>query len=1244
MHACLCEKILEYKFGTNFGQIFYDYSGKDMHAINGDYLNPDDYDTKPTDRGAFFSPDSENLITLPPNDIAPTNFILPSSFSIVFWILVGDSHDHSIFNRIMLDNTSYINIKRQALEKKIWINLQYNNISRDSSYSNSNAFPSGRWQLFIFTMNIREANAYINHSLKLKFTIDIDYSEKNLNFKNSLGSKNLNTTSMEGYIWYFAIFDNIETSINFYGENYKPNNCNSEICPSQCDPDFIQDTELLCNLTNFDFNKYGSTQPCSENCKYGCTTSLCLDCTCNSQSCFIRDSEIICLCQKLENKESGDLNFLDDCCFEECSTCYQKLTCLTCKSKNATPLSINGCKCNDGYYRYDNLLLINEDSCRPCHPECQTCFGPSNDECFNCVHANLEGVCVEDCPLGFVKSSKTCKDNKKSSPSIKFTFTNIGDYYLDSQSSLKAYNVTETMPTPTYLRGAYFSGDSALKIQLINQMMLSHIFTFSLWINPYSISAWIFDKYLNTTMQFQLFINDSIPTVQINSNKTYKIQSSTKIKNNYWNHIFISVNHTQMSLIINYKTTDQVLFSKSIFIDSLNSEFFIGCTYSLKNMFIGFIYLIETYTYIPNINLLVIDDCSSCNLCPATKKCIPLCFSYEYWDISSSKCKDCPNACPINCKSADTCNLCADFACIKCSSFDDMSCIECSEGYEVNNTVCEKCDKGEYYENVSKKCEKCPVECLSCKSTRICSECIENSSLSYNKCICNEGYNLTSKCERNIFKASLSITQDNIITLFFSEDLSKTLEFSNLLLSIDEKAYSFQLEKLSSYSYKLTPELPNFLTKNSILKIKFTSNIISISNSLLSSDILSIQLFLTEEIKTKFKEEKIAKEAKSTAKLGITISLSITLGLTFLTFDPSSLFNFLNSAEMFYMTILFQQDINSVLLNFLLSLRTPDLLPSIYDQTVDKSKGAKMPLKLQDFGFESNLCILNAGTHLTAITLILIIFAFVKLFSYFKCLKTIMMKLNEFFRYKVFLRFWLQTYFELLIIGTFGIRYNNWENSIQIIDGTICIIILVISIKAVQFLGFLTFIYVLIKQLSNISDNEIMHLESRFGTFFEEFHLVGNWNRFFYILYIIRRSLLVLTFHFYPDKGLQPIISIVFSLIISFYAIFFKCFKSKAMNYYHFINELILAAFYAVFLIDVLLENNEMSEENVNICIKLAMSAWALNIFFSVITNFNIIFHKIKRYIMKKRTRKVVEEYVTSENNLKSKDKEAKSE
>jgi hypothetical protein len=78
---------LDYEFGTNFGAVFYDYSGNGRMGVNGaSWLTASTSSTAGTytDRGLYLS--NTQYVTLPPNDYVTTGFHLGSTFTVTTWI------------------------------------------------------------------------------------------------------------------------------------------------------------------------------------------------------------------------------------------------------------------------------------------------------------------------------------------------------------------------------------------------------------------------------------------------------------------------------------------------------------------------------------------------------------------------------------------------------------------------------------------------------------------------------------------------------------------------------------------------------------------------------------------------------------------------------------------------------------------------------------------------------------------------------------------------------------------------------------------------------------------------------------------------------------------------------------------------------------------------------------------------------------------------------------------------------
>jgi hypothetical protein len=118
-------QLVHYKFGSNFGQIFFDYSGSGNHGQNGQSIDSDSCDTIPFDRGAYFSAVNNKYILLPPNDIKSTPFYLMSSFSIIIWAyFMQDGHNCYLTYRIAA-NGNYLYIYRMSDFYRFLIDIIY---------------------------------------------------------------------------------------------------------------------------------------------------------------------------------------------------------------------------------------------------------------------------------------------------------------------------------------------------------------------------------------------------------------------------------------------------------------------------------------------------------------------------------------------------------------------------------------------------------------------------------------------------------------------------------------------------------------------------------------------------------------------------------------------------------------------------------------------------------------------------------------------------------------------------------------------------------------------------------------------------------------------------------------------------------------------------------------------------------------------------------------------------------------
>ena len=177
------------------------------------------------------------------------------------------------------------------------------------------------------------------------------------------------------------------------------------------------------------------------------------------------------------------------------------------------------------------------------------------------------------------------------------------------------------------------------------------------------------------------------------------------------------------------------------------------------------------------------------------------------------------------------------------------------------------------------------------------------------------------------------------------------------------------------------------------------------------------------------------------AKTGATAGVSVAVGISFMSFDPTSFFDFMNTAEMFYSVYLFNLEVSPVLGEFLMGLR----IMRFY-RFIDINQGHKLNSKYKKFGYTSSLFLLNTSVHLQTFLIALFLAFLTFLITRLTYLNSKLKFLINIFKYNFFLRFWLQTFFELTTALGVSMRNSRSSNKTEKIDFIICCIILVKSI------------------------------------------------------------------------------------------------------------------------------------------------------------------------------------------------------
>ena len=757
-------------------------------------------------------------------------------------------------------------------------------------------------------------------------------------------------------------------------------------------------------------------------------------------------------------------------CASDCATCNEKSICLTCKYNNTSPLPSGGCSCIGGFY--NTSVIVSSDSCINCNENstssncfcdssCYGCNGKGYYECSSCTTYYLDGMCFDNCPLGYLSNQHACNlIINNTAPVVQFTFGGSGTVFKDGVNNLEAFIVfpnnsrrlTVTYPVTAYLRGIYFPGTGYLKLNQTSQLFGSS-FSISIWINPIQSNSILLSKADFDIFLFNLTINSySLICFEININTTiYSLCSLNAISLNQWNHILATIefsNGTYLFITVNELNSPSKFLSAVPFKDNTTVPLLIGSNLLSINSYVGFIYSIEIFAITPLVNTLVNNSaCNDCSVCLSSLQCIANCDIHSYFSLDTQACVSCSDNCTSTCRNKFNCSMCLDQNCLTCSSYQEKSCTECIAPYVVVDSLCTTCGNGVYYNSNTKSCTACPPLCITCSSQNACGSCIGNSSLDFSisQCQCNLGYSGVNNCTRKFFYVSMAIDQSNNVTLYFTEALQTVLSSATLLLSISGTNLNYQVTLIDVNTYELYIDFSVDISSSSVLLIAFPGDLVSIYNSLLLTPPLTTHVFAdaaaTQQAQKALQSQAAA--AKTLSSTGTQVGGGVSLGASLASFEPSSIFNFLNTAEMFYAVYLFNLDLYPVLSEFLIGMRIQSKFPNIYSYLFNENKGISMETKYEKFGYSTNLILRNVGVQFTMLSLTFIIFLIIQLLNRITWFKNKLQWLTVLFKYGAFLRFWIQTYFEFSVASTLCVKYYNFENFSQLFNFIFCIMMIV---------------------------------------------------------------------------------------------------------------------------------------------------------------------------------------------------------
>ena len=832
-----------------------------------------------------------------------------------------------------------------------------------------------------------------------------------------------------------------------------------------------------------------------------CLTSLQTDCLwpCGFDEYLLGTSCLTCdaSCTGYVCRRASDCSL---CTSTLCTACLDYVTCTDCV-ENA---ELNGqavCECAVGYY-WDSDL----QTCNGCDPLCTRCTGPSVSECwcgenadvegsecicrqgyvmvgtecvvcdyrclecfglefYNCIECSnylIETVCLPLCPVGYMAMGNRCEQENTGSLALRYVLdtplTTVKDQIQGLAAVYGSYSsgdsgLESSKPVPAYERGVYFAGTGSYLTLPFSEkefLLIGIRFFIAIWINPISSnSSILFYENNDSELLFSMSLFDFYVTTMVEIDTQYYDYSSINpLVPQEWNHVLVSLDYSGFSSLtfyINAYQTFSLYLADAPFVDSVNGIMYVGTDQSFLQFFRGFIYSIELYIQFPGLSKLVaVNNCNNCYVCPATGICIPNCNITSFYNDTSLQCIECNVNCVYGCRNQANCTLCVDPYCNSCTNFTTNSCTECISNYQLENNTCIRCDSSTYYDFLHKVCKGCTSPCTECSSAVNCTACQENSNLILNnECECDLGYFLNNSiCSRKTFYGLISISAKNIVTLFFTEDLKSDLEPNSIDVQINRVNQSFTLQKLDNSSYSVLVSFSSSIQSGSKLLIIFSQLIVSISNSILANDILEIELAAT----SLDQEVLVITQVNELAKTVLIACIIAVCGSSVINLNPLTLFHFLNNLEIYVYLTFYYQDLDNSLVTFIKMFNSKSWLPNFFTYVISDKQGEILGANFSNFGDKTNLLLLNSGSIVEIFVLMMVVALIGLCFRGVKIefIKKQAIKLLDNYRFKAFLRFFVQFFLQLSCNSALGIYYSNLANYIQVIDFILCLIVFVL--------------------------------------------------------------------------------------------------------------------------------------------------------------------------------------------------------
>lgn len=477
--------LVNYKFWNDIGQIFQDWSGNGLHAVNGMTLDIERSDGICTDRGVYL--DMASWVSVPPNAILnETVDLYPSAFISLYILPIENG-------RLLYKKFSDLFFLERIT---IFLDSKYSFFSENKGAILTVPVPYKTWTLLQIEISSDSISTFIQGSLL--YTSSFSISNSLLLFASTffLG------LGFQGFLyemWVDSVFSSYILKVNsescisgqcFFGFS---SDCNCDYCIISPSPNCIStvlspyessnqkscllpstpaDTNADCRVcpSNCGLSQCTSNYECHSFCISPCSECLeftyCLQCTsplmvlsqgiCTCPVGFYLDYSECHPCYYLCSHCTGiqkctqckdpnshlfhtDYGYQCTCkfstywnglkcenCAEECLGCKKKAKdCIMCRDLNSEKVLDQGCACKKGFFLHENSCEICGESCEQCSAleKCEVCENGFyvNDGICKIISGEVGGIL---CPHDFFFFNGTCKKCEKPCVQCVYNETN----------------------------------------------------------------------------------------------------------------------------------------------------------------------------------------------------------------------------------------------------------------------------------------------------------------------------------------------------------------------------------------------------------------------------------------------------------------------------------------------------------------------------------------------------------------------------------------------------------------------------------------------------------------------------------------------------------------------------------------------------------------------------------------------------------------------------------------------------